>query len=240
MSTGILSNPPIRMSFVPRHGLAAMGVAILSAGLFLGGCNGKLKDENQALRDQNAEFKEKLTSTEGEKAALATQLQQVQTEKDRMASEVAAARAQPQAYQAQGMQTRDNNGDGGWSGNSKSSGRNSRAADSERRIVIAGDTLFGSGSATLKPTAKKSLDALLPQVKSAHNVTVEGFTDSDPVTKSHWKSNTALSKARAEAVTTYLVSKGVSKSKISSVGKGASEPKGSKAESRRVEIVVAE
>ncbi len=235
MSTGIFQN---RLSFVPRLGFKALGLAVLSAGLLLGGCNGKLKDENEALRNQNTEFKEKLTSTESEKAALATQLQTTQSEKDRLAMELATARtAQPT------FQPRDTNGDSGWSdkGNSgnKSSGRGTRAA-SEKTFTIAGDTLFASGSATLKPTAKKSIDALLPQIKSAHNVTVEGYTDSDPVTKSHWKSNTALSKARAEAVTTYLVSKGVSKNKISAVGKGASDPKSTKAESRRVEIVVAE
>ena len=205
MSTGILSNPPTRLSFVTRHGFKALGLAVLSAGLFLGGCNGKLKDENEALRNQNTEFKEKLTSTESEKAALAASLQQTEAEKNQLSVALAAARTQP-VYQP-----RPTGGDEGWPSNPKQP-RVQKEPGAEKTFTIAGDTLFASGSTTLKPTAKKSIDAILPQIKSAHKVTVEGFTDSDPIKHAAFKSNQALSKARADAVTTYLVSKGVSQS----------------------------
>jgi len=225
MSTGILSN----LSFVRRHALKTMALAILSAGVFVGGC-GKLKQENADLRQQNVELKDQVAASQTEKAQLQTSLQTTEAEKNRLAGQLAATAAQPpmvpQDYPTQ------------YPG--KKGAHASRESSNERTVVLAGDTLFGSGSATLKPSAKKEIDGVLSQVKTAQHVRVEGYTDSDPVTKSHWKSNEALSKARAEAVTSYLVSKGVPKSKLTSIGKGAADPKSTKAESRRVEIVIAE
>ena len=112
----------------------------------------------------------------------------------------------------------------------------------ERTIEISGDVLFGPGSAVLKVDAKRELDRVISELKHARSIVIEGHTDSDPIRKASakYKTNEALSKARADAVKTYLVSKGVSKSKISTVGKGASEPKETKAKSRRVDIVVVE
>lgn len=104
---------------------------------------------------------------------------------------------------------------------------------------ISGDVLFDSGSATLKATAKKTLDRIAAEIKrdySGHTIRVEGHTDSDPIKKSKWGSNDALSEARAEAVRSYLATKGISR--MSAVGYGSSRPKGTKAASRRVEIVI--
>jgi outer membrane protein OmpA-like peptidoglycan-associated protein len=236
MSTGTLSN---RFSFVGRYGFKALGLAVLSAGLILGGCNGKLKDENAALRDENTQIKESLKSTEAEKAALATQVQQTQAEKDRLAMELASANRAPAQPTYQG-----GNNDGNWTSSKGSNSRSSHSADSGRTFTIAGDALFAAGSASLKSTAKKSIDNLLPQIKSAHSVKIEGYTDSDPIknaaTKKKYPTNAALSKARADAVKSYLVSHGVSSSKIATVGKGSENPKATKQESRRVEIVIAE
>jgi outer membrane protein OmpA-like peptidoglycan-associated protein len=240
MSTGTFSN---RFSFVGRHGFKALGLAVLSAGLFLGGCNGKLKDENEALRTENATIKEKLTSTETTNATLATTVEQTKAEKDRLAAENATLAAR--ASQAP-MGTTYQNSDQGWQNNPGPSGRRERGGSGngggDNRFTIAGDALFGPGSASLKGDAKKSIDGLLPQIKSAHSVKIEGYTDSDPIrsAKAKYPTNAALSKARADAVKSYLVSRGVSSSKITTVGKGSSDPKSTKKESRRVEIVVAE
>lgn len=117
----------------------------------------------------------------------------------------------------------------------------SRGAGNDVVITVAGDVLFASGQATLKPTAKTELNSVASKLNgeySGHRVRIEGYTDSDPIRKSKWGSNEALSEARAQAVQEYLASKGVDSMRISSVGMGAAKPKGSKADSRRVEIVV--
>jgi outer membrane protein OmpA-like peptidoglycan-associated protein len=228
MTTGTFSN---RFVFVRRHGFKALGLAVLSAGLFLGGCNGKLKEENQALRGETAELKDKVTSTEAERAAMADKLAATQRELD-MSRQTAMNRPEP-TFQPD----RPTPGGGG-----KRGGTDSPISSRGNRIRISGDNLFAAGQVTLKSEAKKELNSHLSQLKGAHQIIVEGYTDSDPIknptVKAKFPTNQALSKARADSVKDYLVSKGISKSKISTVGKGASEPLASKKESRRVELVV--
>ncbi|HMN39690.1 MAG TPA: OmpA family protein [Phycisphaerales bacterium] len=224
MTTGFCSNV---FSCVRTHGLKLGGLAFLSAGLFLGGCNGKLKDENESLRAENADLKEKVSATEGEKTAMATSLQQTQSEKDRLAMELANARTAQPPTPASGYS--DNPGY-----------PKQPQAQHTSRIRISGDVLFPSGSATLRPEAKAEIASHLGELKNATSIIIEGYTDTDPVKKSKYGSNQALSKARADSVKDYLVTRGVSRGKISTVGKGAANPLSSKKESRRVEIVVAE
>lgn len=110
------------------------------------------------------------------------------------------------------------------------------------RLTIAGDVLFASGQATLKESAKKTLDKVAGELKSSrynqYSIRVDGYTDSDPIRKSKWASNEALSEARATAVEKYLASKGVSSSRVTAVGRGSANPKSTKAASRRVEIFI--
>ena len=108
---------------------------------------------------------------------------------------------------------------------------------------IAGDVLFASGQATIKTDAKKQLDRIAKSLNgkfSGASIRIEGHTDSDPLVKqkAKWGSNQALSEARADAVKNYLSQKGVSSSRISTTGLGSTQPKSTKAQSRRVEIVV--
>jgi flagellar motor protein MotB len=88
---------------------------------------------------------------------------------------------------------------------------------------------------------RKELDRIASKLTKNYRgaaIRIEGHTDSDPIKRSKWSSNDALSQARADAVKKYLVSKGVSASRLESIGYGSSQPKGTKATSRRVEIVV--
>ncbi len=110
-------------------------------------------------------------------------------------------------------------------------------------MSVAGDVLFDSGKATLKSSAKKTLDKVASTIKSSyggHQVRVEGYTDSDPLvkTKGTWKTNERLSGERAMAVEEYLCSRGLSKDQIYYAGFGSARPKSSKKDSRRVEIVI--
>lgn len=203
-----------------RFGLAKVaGVCTLAVGLLLGGCNKQIKDDNAALTAQNSALIAENNQLKANQDAMNARLTQLEAE-----------RAQPAA---QGPM-------GGYDDEPRS--RSGGAARSET-IVIAGDVLFDSGQATLKSTAKKELDTVASRLRSRHSgadIRVEGYTDTDPIKKSKWGSNDALSEARAEAVRNYLVSKGISSSRISAVGMGSSKPKATKKDSRRVEIVVVE
>ncbi len=100
---------------------------------------------------------------------------------------------------------------------------------------------FATDSSTLNSSAKSILDGVVGKM-SAHpssHFTIEGHTDS----RSTDDYNLALSERRANAVKSYLVSKGVDASSLSAVGKGESQPvasndtKEGRAANRRVDIL---
>ena len=110
-------------------------------------------------------------------------------------------------------------------------------------VGVAGDVLFDSGKTDLKSSSKSTLDRIASVLDSQYpgrSIRVEGYTDSDPIRKSSWKTNERLSAERAMAVEAYLVSRGVNNDRIYSAAFGSSHPKASKAQSRRVEIVIIE
>lgn len=109
-------------------------------------------------------------------------------------------------------------------------------------VNVSGDVLFSSGQADLRVAAKQTLDKVIAALQREHpgkRIRIEGHTDSDPIRKSKWESNEALSVARADAVRNYLVSKGIDGGLITTKGLGATQPRGQvKSKNRRVEIVV--
>lgn len=197
--------------------------------LGLGGCNNNKQaqedaaNETNELRTKNAQLEQSLR----ERDATIAELQ-----KNQQTQQVVQ---QPPANDFQG-----GGGNRGFSDNDPNI-RHDSTAEGER-LTVAGDVLFGSGSADLKPTAKKTLDKVAAELKSnkysRFSVRVDGYTDSDPIRKSKWGSNEALSEARARSVEKYLESKGVSSSRLSAYGRGAANLKKTKAESRRVEIII--
>jgi len=93
----------------------------------------------------------------------------------------------------------------------------------------------------LKSTAKTKLDKVASVIKGQYAgqmVRVEGYTDTDPIQKSGWKTNERLSGERAMAVEEYLTSRGLSKDQIYYAGFGAAHARANKKDSRRVEIVI--
>ncbi|MBL8991505.1 MAG: OmpA family protein [Phycisphaerae bacterium] len=187
-------------------GLAVVGVGVL------GGCQDQqvkaLTDENTKLREEN----QQLASTAQTSQAQAQQLQ----------AQLEAERARPAPM-----------GDTG-------GGRRPGPSPSQDVVIeVAGDVLFGSGSDQLTAAGRKELDKVAATIRSryaSNRIRVEGYTDSDPIKKSKWGTNEALSLARARSVESYLSSKGISSSRIEAVGMGAAKPKATKAQSRRVEI----
>jgi flagellar motor protein MotB len=123
------------------------------------------------------------------------------------------------------------------------------AQDGQQRVAVVLQNSFRAGSASMSYNtaavkAVVGLGKLVSESYRGSRVSVEGHTDSDPIRKSKWDSNEALSLARAEEVKKLLRQAGVSESLVSAVGMGARQPVArgttdrSKAQNRRVEIYI--
>ncbi|MFZ5587672.1 MAG: OmpA/MotB family protein [Thermodesulfobacteriota bacterium] len=112
------------------------------------------------------------------------------------------------------------------------------------RLRVKGKILFDSGQANLLEGAKKLLDGIA-QVMHRHSyyLTVEGHTDSAPISTAQYPSNWELSAARAAAVLRYLAHKGVPESRVSAIGYASNYPiadnssEEGRNQNRRVEFV---
>ena len=217
---------------IVRTGLLGL---VTVAALSLGGCGNSLKEENAQLRENNA----KLETEKSDALAKATAEQAARSDAE---GRLAAAQGDIVRLQTQIATVGSTGNGGGGNGNGGTPMREPRAPrGGSERIVVAGDVLFSPGSASLTSAGKKEIDKVISTIKSHHQgdtIRVEGYTDSDPIRKSSYGSNKALSQARAESVEKYMASKGVSASRISAVGLGAENPRTTKAQSRRVEIVI--
>jgi outer membrane protein OmpA-like peptidoglycan-associated protein len=116
-------------------------------------------------------------------------------------------------------------------------------ADSRGVIVtLPGGVLFASGKSELLPTARTKLTEVGTVLAKDPNakLTVEGYTDS----RGSDEMNKELSAKRAEAVRSFLVSKGIPAANIVAEGHGEEQPIADnataegRANNRRVEIVV--
>jgi OmpA-OmpF porin, OOP family len=112
----------------------------------------------------------------------------------------------------------------------------------EGTVVTLGDVLFETGQATLLPGAALNLDPLVEYLQGHpdSSVVIEGHTDS--VGSSGY--NQQLSQARAAAVRSYLVSRGIPMDRMIARGVGedfpvaSNENSGGRQQNRRVEITV--
>lgn len=109
-------------------------------------------------------------------------------------------------------------------------------------ISMSGGVLFTSGKAELLPGAQTSLGQIAEAIASQSDkkVLIEGHTDS----RGTESSNLALSKARADAVGSFLTARGVPADRVTTAGIGSSRPVAEngtpegRANNRRVEIVI--
>lgn len=183
-----------------------------------------LENENFELRQQNRDLEESLRETQTQRALLEGEVRALSAENDRLRLE---ASAQP---------TFD--GPTGFEG---ITGVTAANVSGGVLLDVEGDVLFSSGSVTLKSSAKKTLDRVASVLKSTYGgatIRIAGHTDNDPIKKSKWKTNERLSAERALAVEEYLAGKGLAKDAMYVAAFGPAEPKGSKSQSRRVEIFV--
>ena len=108
----------------------------------------------------------------------------------------------------------------------------------------ANAVLFESGSANIDRISGKTLDKIMYVAQECNriNFTVHGHTDS----AGDRGNNIALSRARAAAVKTYLVSRGLTENRIDIVGSGPDLPvadnttRDGRAKNRRIEFKIAE
>lgn len=195
---------------------------LLVAGLT--GCSSGTKEQLTAVQQENVELHGKINDLEARTT-------QAEGTNKALESEIATLRANA----IQQPMTTDGGGDAIRNPQPKPYKGTSEV------LHLAGDVAFPSGSVNLTPAAKKELDTLAKKLKSTYagrSIRVEGHTDSTPIKKSKYGTNEALSQARAEAVRSYLASKGVSSNRIEAVGYGSAKPKATPAASRRVDVVV--
>jgi chemotaxis protein MotB len=215
----------------------ALGAVCLVAAT---GCKSKMHDENLALHSQNRELQSELATKDAElsgrpdAATVAQQQAQLQ-------QELAARDAKIAELEAQLRQPSPGQNDPGIAGIETSYD----ARTGNMTVNLPGDVLFDSGQATLKDSAKKTLDKVIAAVRKDYAgkpIFVEGHTDADPINKTRdkWEDNLDLSAARARAVAAYLTSNGIDSKSVGTRAYGPTKPRGSnKAQNRRVEIVVA-
>jgi OOP family OmpA-OmpF porin len=93
-----------------------------------------------------------------------------------------------------------------------------------QKITLASKALFDFDKAVLKPEGKAAIDSeiisKLPNVQKLELVLVTGHTDRIGTQQYNQK----LSERRADAVRDYLVSKGVPKDRIETLGMGKTQP----------------
>lgn len=210
-----------------RVGLVLVPVVCLAA--LLGGCDSAQKDEvtllkqeTDDLRKQLADRNAALESMERERTAALARADSA----DKSHSGTASATQPPVVVE---------------SGFEGISGVSATRVGNEVRVAIEGDVLFDSGRTTLKDTSRKSLDKVAGVIREKYGgreIRVIGFTDTDPIKRSGFKSNYHLGFDRAFSVREYLVGKGLEGKRISLSSYGPDMPLDSKAKSRRVEVVV--
>ncbi|HXZ49187.1 MAG TPA: OmpA family protein [Usitatibacter sp.] len=100
----------------------------------------------------------------------------------------------------------------------------SAAAPSSVRqsVVIQADALFDFDKSVVRPDGKKAIDEALGKLSGVdlEMVIATGHTDSIGTEQYNQK----LSERRAAAVKAYLVSKGIPASKVTTIGKGETQP----------------
>lgn len=223
-------------------------VGVLASALVAtGGCRSRTQDrlrileaERAELQRQNSSLKSDLANKSARESELLAERDRAQAELSMMrGSQASSAPAAPSEGGEESLRDRLRNELGS---DVKVGGTGDRPT-----ITLASDVTFASGRAELSASAKQTLAKaarVLANRGDLLQIRVEGHTDSDPIRRSGWASNTALSEARAETVKRYLVAQGIPEELLATHGYGEDQPlvpndtKENKARNRRVEIAI--
>ena len=212
-----------------RRLLVLVTACLAMSTLALSGCSKNrvsmedLQAENAELRDRNMQIESALNDSEAARAALENERDGLIAENNRLRGDLQSAQSNP-VTGFEGIQ---------------GSSVDMRAG--EIAVSVEGDVLFNSGSVSLRSEAKATLDQIANVIRrdyAGNEIRIAGHTDTDPIRKSKWGTNERLSAERALAVEDYLSSKGISKDQMYIAGYGPAKQRGSKKESRRVEIII--
>lgn len=202
------------------------------------GCQSKLQQENLRLYDQNRELQARLIEND-------TKLRAAPSQSDLSMAQAEIRARDERIKQLEELQASLQKPTPGVAPDPGLAGIKTTYDPAAGTVTVnlPGDVLFDPGKAVVKSSAAGTLDKIVDAVNKSYRgktVMVEGFTDSDPITKTRdqWDDNWDLSYARAKAVSQYLTGHGVDEKVVAIVANGANKPKGSKPASRRVEIVV--
>ncbi|WP_458525028.1 OmpA/MotB family protein [Onishia taeanensis] len=112
-------------------------------------------------------------------------------------------------------------------------------------LRIADHLLFDTASAALTPRGKATLSQLIDKLAAfPGSISVEGHSDSRPITTARFPSNWELSGARASAVLRFLTQQGISATRLRAIGYADTQPLSlnedteGRARNRRVELVL--
>ena len=215
--------------------VASLVAVVVAAGVATG-CQSKLADENKALWQQNRELQSKYAEAQSAPKSDPAEVQQLQQQLAERDQKLAELQAQKAAATQPAGGANDPSIPGVTTSFDQSTGN--------MTVTVPGDVLFDAGRATLKESSKATLNKIAGTIKSKYagkHIYVDGYTDSDPITKtkSLWRDNLDLSAARARAVMDYLKTQGIDASNLEIRAFGSAKPKASKEASRRVELVVA-
>jgi len=179
--------------------------------------------EARDLRARNSQVESAIDESERIRSSLESERDRLAAENERLKNQVTQANARPDL------------------GFDNIPGAQVSMRGGEIVVEIAGDVLFQSGKATLIKNSKSTLNQIasaLQQRYSTNEIRIAGHTDSDPIRKSGWKTNERLAAERAMSVEDYLATRGIDKDRMHIASYGPAQPKGSKKDSRRVEIVI--
>jgi OOP family OmpA-OmpF porin len=95
-------------------------------------------------------------------------------------------------------------------------------ASVRQAVVIQADALFDFDKSVLRPDGRKNIDDAVAKLRGVDLELVIATGHTDSVGSDAY--NQRLSERRAAAVKEYLVSKGIPASKITTIGKGESQP----------------
>lgn len=218
-------------------GSRCLAMLLLLVTLTSVGCHRSI-DERNALMDQNLEAQAEIDRLRLANDALNSEVASANAEAMRLAQENADLRTRLASTPPPQPMPETNRGSTGFEGIDDVS---ARRVGNTVTVTVASDILFASGKVDLRNSAQRTLNQVAGVLQSEYGgktIRVEGYTDTDPIRKSGWKDNLELSLQRAASVHRYLQQRGVSADRMYAAGYGEEKPLGSKAASRRVEIVV--
>ena len=204
-------------------------IAGLAVSFSMMGCNNNLQTENNLLKKENEELRVQYKEANSALQAADDDLRRTQgnlrTEREHNEELLLALDTRPETISV----FKDING------------VEVTLRDKDLALTVASDLLFNSGSATLRKNAKSTLSQVANALASTYpnqSIVIMGYTDTDKIKKSNFKSNWHLAFDRAWSVRDFLVTKGVNRDRISIESWGPTKPLATKAASRRVDIVV--